>query len=187
MKSHRCRWINNLLMVIFLLAGVRSLLLISYLGKQKVKSKKGYPIHFSPVFKIRLHDQDRVGEWGRARIIFSLLNFFFFLILCYFNFLQFFRYTETVGNRFTGNGILCLKAVKLAWRINSQLRYVIGCVDCQPTYFHSFFLPLFLVLVFLYLVCLVSLLRVVLFYPYVLVCYSHIVICYSYICTRVVF
>ena len=62
-----------------------------------------------------------------------------------------------------GNGILCLKAVKFAWWNNSQLRHVVGCADCQPTCFHSLVISLFIVLEFLFLVCLVSLIRVVSF------------------------
>ena len=125
----------------------------------------------------------------------SLLIYWIF-IFCYFNFLQFFHYTKMVGYWFT-------EMVFFVWRpLNSldgiipmQLRHVVGCADCQPTCFHSLFVSLFIVLEFLFLVCLVSLIRVVPFfmflhfYPYLFLCFSYVIVCdsyftctYSYVC-----
>ena len=75
-----------------------------------------------------------------------------------------------------GNGILCLKAVKFASWNNSQLRNADDRVRRLSTF--SFF---FLVLVLLFLVCLASLLRVALCYPYVFVCYPYVARMYSYV------
>ena len=94
----------------------------------------------------------------RRKFHLSLNNFF--SIFRYFNFLA-----KMVGNRFT-------EIVFFVWRPLNSLdgiipSFAIGCADCQPTCFHSFFLSLFLyflVLMSLFPVCLVSLLRVVLFY-----------------------
>ena len=107
----------------------------------------------------------------------SLLIYWIF-IFCYFNFLQFFHYTKMVGYWFT-------EMVFFVWRpLNSldgiipmQLRHVVGCADCQPTCFHSLFVSLFIVLEFLFLVCLVSLIRVVPFF----LCFYIFTRIYSYV------
>ena len=163
--------------------------------------------------EMRLRDQDRVVKWGRARRSFPLftniLNFHFLL----FQFSPIFSLHENGWKLVYGNGILCLKAVQFAWWNNSQLRHVVGCADCQPTCFHSLFVSLFIVLEFLFLVCLVSLIRVVFFllffyiftriysyvsrmlsyvtrmYPYVWVCHRCVPVCTRMLLvrTRVVF
>ena len=113
--------------------------------------------------EMRSRDQDRVVKWGHARLPFPLftdiLNFHFLL----FQFSPIFSLHENGWKLVYGNSILCLKAVKFAWWNNFQLCHVVGCADCQPTCFHSLFLSLFIVLEFLFLVCLVSLIRVVSF------------------------
>ena len=50
---------------------------------------------------MRLHDQDRVGKWGRARIFFSLFKYIFSIFFVISIFSNFFHYAKMVGNRFT--------------------------------------------------------------------------------------
>ena len=80
------------------------------MGKHNVKSKKGYSIHFSAVFEIRLLDQDRMGdEWGRARIFFFLFKYIFFNFLL-FQFSPIFPLQENGRISVYRNGIHYLKA-----------------------------------------------------------------------------
>ena len=55
---------------------------------------------------------------------------------------------------------------------------MVGCADCLPTCFHSLFVSLFIVLEFLFLVCLVSLIRVV---PFLFLFFYIFTRIYSYV------